>query len=297
MVAIDLDLDGSPNVAVYVGVLDRVGARLVHGEDEIAGERIQSLVGEPGAKCASHWSELGHYGVDRAPERRPLAFGPAQAEHDDVVVPLVGHAELFHQAVADVLDGDVAQRHRSLLQPVQSVHDRLAPALDQAVGVHDQRCTGVEDTGGVGPGGVDLSEQRCRPPVLQPVGSAVSGDDEHRRVSGRGESQHTGRRVERGVARRGELRTVRSSGERVELRQQVSGTRRVGSERGERDAQSAHRSCCVEPVPDDVTYGEGDPPVGKLERVVPVSAYFEYVTASLVTGGDGDLLVLQDRAR
>ena len=82
----------------------------------------------------------------------------------------------------------------------------------------------------------------------------------------------------------------RAAGEKaVQPLEQLAGAGRVVGESGERRSNLPHRRGGSEPVADDVSHRQGNPPVRQFEGVVPVTADLEHIAAGLVQRRHGDI--------
>ena len=157
----------------------------------------------------------------------------------------------------------------------------LAPALDEAVRVEDEQRARFEPRRGVMPGHPEAG-QRGRLGAVEPGRRSLGGENQHRRVAGRGVLDLARGRIEHHVADRREVGRPRTCEEPVEPAQKHAGRLGVLCERPERGPHLPHRGGRGETVADDVADREADPPVRELERVVPVTADLEHVAAGLV---------------
>jgi hypothetical protein len=93
----------------------------------------------------------------------------------------------------------------------------------------------------------------------------------------------TRRRVEHAVADRREVCDPSRRDECVEAREEVSRRLCMRRKRRQRRAQLAHHSSSLQPVADNVSYRDGDPPVPERNDVVPVTSDFQRRASGLVS--------------
>jgi hypothetical protein len=131
-------------------VLDGVGGRLTQGQLQVlGGELAQAAGGGPGGHGAPQGGEPPRFGRDGEPQRRGQH---ADGDERDVV-GLVGLGEhVVQQAGGQAVGVRTGQGAGQLAQPSQSGVEVLPAALDEAVGVEQQRVAGRQEPLVVGAG-------------------------------------------------------------------------------------------------------------------------------------------------
>ena len=216
------------------------------------------------ARAANH-SRSG--AIDRRTDPR--------GQQRDVVAALAPPVDRAPPAAACTAPPGRARRRsrRRAREPLQPDVERLAAALDRAVGVQDQRRGLRHRRGRVH---VDVPERAVQRHAARALQERAPRR-RRRRSSGGGcparrvaDLARAG--VDDGVDERRAARArdaVRVAREQLQHARRRAPLERVGAQRA---AQLAHRRGRLRPVPDDVADRDPQPPAGQLERVVEVPA-------------------------
>ena len=122
-------------------MLDRVGARLAARERD-GGDLVElrAVLLQPAAEHPAHLRQDLRVGGEAHAQRR-LHGHDAQGHDGDVVIAAAGRHELLGDPLAELLGGGRHGGHRP--QALETDRERLAAALDQAVGVEQDRVAGA----------------------------------------------------------------------------------------------------------------------------------------------------------
>src|SRR4051794_15781377 len=278
-------LDLERLLAGRVGVLDRVGARLLAGDGDVVDLVVgRAVMAQP---AAQEVADLGEGVGLRGPVRQQAVAERRheRGEHGDVV----RRPALGHHLLDDRVDEGLRLRGHALGEPAHTLEpgvERLAPDLDDAVGVeHDRRAAAQLAVLGV----VAAAARHAERDVghhAQVSGPAVRVDDERRRGAG---VDHLdpfalGGHREVGAGRHRRRRDVREHPvEPVDALARRVAVERVRAQGG---AELGHERRRRQPAADDVADGEPDAPAADGKDVVPVAAEARRGRRRQVAGGD-----------
>ena len=254
-------------------MLDGVRAQLAGRQhDHLAVARIDARRRQPAPHRLAHDGELVRARGEPQPQRRDRRRVHARRHQRDVVVAARAGQQRVDQPRAEPLGREPRALRRGLREPPEADVERLAAALDRAVGVQDQRRALRHRRDRVLVDVPERAVERHAARALEIARATVRGDEQRRRMPG-GRVAHLARgRIDDRVDQRRAARA--GDAVRVAAQQLQQPRRRAPLERvrAQRAAQLAHRRGGFGAVADDVADRDPQPPAGQLDDVVEVAA-------------------------